>query len=299
MKKILFIFNPTAGRGKIKGKLFDIINTFVKHGYKVTVYPTQNRGDATGIIARESDTYDLLVCGGGDGTLNEVITGQMYSGKFTPIGYIPAGSMNDVAHSLKISKDVKSAVQNILTGVPKTLDVGRFNDKYFFYVAAFGAFTDVPYTTSQKHKNVIGTLSYYLEGIKKISELKAKHVKVLYGDKVIEDDIIIGFVTNSLYIAGFKNVNYSNTSLNDGMFEMLLIKMPKNIFELEAIISALINNKMNENYLYYIQASKITVISEMLEWTLDGEYGGAYEKVEIENCNNAIEIICNAKRDAK
>ncbi len=292
MKKLLFIFNPSAGRGKIKNKLFDIINTFVKHGYKVTVFPTQNKGDATQIITRESELYDILVCAGGDGTLNEVISGQMFSGKVIPIGYIPAGSMNDVAHSLKISKEVKNAVQNIMTGSPKLLDVGKFNDKYFIYVAAFGAFTDVPYTTSQKNKNVIGILSYYLEGIKKISELKAKHVKVLYDNKVIEDDFILGFVTNSLYIAGFKNINYRKTSLNDGIFEMLLVKMPKNIFDLEAIISSLINNKINENHLYYIQAAKITVISDSMEWTVDGEFGGVYEKVEIENCNNAIEIIC-------
>ncbi len=296
MKKLLFIFNPSAGRGKIKNKLFDIINTFVKHGYKVTVFPTQNKGDATQIITRESELYDILVCAGGDGTLNEVISGQMFSGKVIPIGYIPAGSMNDVAHSLKISKEVKNAVQNIVTGSPKLLDVGKFNDKYFIYVAAFGAFTDVPYTTSQKNKNVIGILSYYLEGIKKISELKAKHVKVLYDNKVIEDDFILGFVTNSLYIAGFKNINYRKTSLNDGIFEMLLVKMPKNIFDLEAIISSLLNNKINENHLYYIQAAKLTVISDSMEWTVDGEFGGVYEKVEIENCNNAIEIICKPTR---
>jgi YegS/Rv2252/BmrU family lipid kinase len=296
MKKLLFIFNPFAGRGRVKGKLYEIINAFVKHGYKVTVFPTQNKGDATTIVTTESETYDLLVCSGGDGTLNEVITGQMLTGKAIPIGYIPAGSMNDVAHSLKISREIKLAVKNILTGAPRALDVGKFNDKYFMYVAAFGAFTDVPYTTSQKNKNMIGILSYYLEGIKKITDLKAKHVKVLYNDKVIEEDFILGFVTNSLYIAGLKNVNFSKTSLNDGLFEMLLIKMPKNIFDLEAIISSLINVKMNENYMYYIQASKLTIISDALEWTLDGEFGGIYDQVEIDNCNNAIEIICSARR---
>ncbi len=292
MKRLLFIFNPTAGRGKIKGKLYDIINSFVKHGYKVTVFPTQNKGDATTIITRESDNYDLLVCGGGDGTLNEVVSGQMFAGKTIPIGYIPAGSMNDVAHSLKISREIKHSVRNILTGKPKPIDIGKFNDKYFIYVAAFGAFTDVPYTTSQKNKNIIGILSYYLEGIKKLSDLKAKHVKVEYDDNVIEDDFIIGFVTNSLYIAGFKNVNSEKTSLNDGIFEMLLIKMPKNIFDLEAIISALINVKINENYMYYVQASRLSITSDLMEWTLDGEFGGLYDKVDINNCNNAIEIIC-------
>lgn len=295
MKKLLFIFNPAAGRGKIKGKLFEIINTFVKHGYKVTVFPTQNKGDATTIITRESDTYDLLVCGGGDGTLNEIISGEMYSGKAIPIGYIPAGSMNDVAHSLKISREIKSAVRSIVTGVPQSIDIGRFNDRYFIYVAAFGAFTDVSYTTSQKNKNLIGILSYYLEGIKKISELKPRHVKVQYDDHIIEDDFIDGLITNSLYVAGFKNVNYDKTSLNDGMFEMLLIKMPKNIIDLQAIISALINVKINENYMYYIQASKLTILSDNLEWTLDGEFGGIYDKVEISNCNNAIEIVCKPR----
>ncbi len=293
MKKMLFIFNPTAGRGKIKNRLYEIINAFVKHGYKVTVFPTQMKGDATSILTKDTENYDMLVCGGGDGTLNEVISGLMFSKKQIPIGYIPAGSMNDVAHSLKISREVKNAVKNILIGSPKSLDVGRFNDKYFIYVAAFGAFTDVPYTTKQKNKNMIGILSYYLEGIKKITDLKAKHVKVIYDDnKVIEDDFIIGFVTNSLYIAGFKNVNFGKTSLDDGMFEMLLIKMPKNIFELESIISALINVKINDNFMYYIQASNLTIISDAMEWTLDGEYGGIHDKVEIENCNKAVEIIC-------
>jgi YegS/Rv2252/BmrU family lipid kinase len=296
MKKLLLIFNPAAGRGKIRGKLFEIINTFVKHGFKVTVFPTQSKGDATLITSRESGSYDLLVCGGGDGTLNEVISGQMHSGKKIPIGYIPAGSMNDVAHSLKISREINHAVMNIVTGAPKTMDVGKFNDRYFIYVAAFGAFTDVPYTTSQKNKNVIGILSYYLESIKKISDLKAKHVRVQYNDQVIEDDFIDGLITNSLYVAGFKNMNYDKTSLNDGMFEMLLIKMPKNIIDLQAIINALINVKINENYMYYIQASKMTITSEAMEWTLDGEFGGLYDTVEIENCNNAVEIICHAKK---
>jgi len=292
MKKLLFIFNPAAGRGRIKGKLFEIINTFVKSGYKVTIFPTQAKGDATSIITQDDEVYDLIVCGGGDGTLNEVISGQMFAGKPVPIGYIPAGSMNDVAHSLKISREIGKAVKNILTGVPRTLDVGYFNGKYFIYVAAFGAFTDVPYTTSQKNKNMIGNLSYYMEGIKKLADLKSKHVKIQYDDKELEDDFVIGFITNSLYIAGMKHISHEKTSLDDGIFEMLLIKMPKNIIDLEIIISCLINSKINETYMYHLQASKITVISEAMEWTLDGEYGGSYEKVEIDNCHKAIEIIC-------
>jgi YegS/Rv2252/BmrU family lipid kinase len=299
MKKLLFIFNPAAGRGKIKSKLFDIVDAFVKYGYRVHMYPTQQKGDATAFLMVDTEPYDLLVCAGGDGTLNEVVTGQMLSGKSVPIGYIPAGSMNDVGHSFKISRNIMSAVSNILTGKPFALDIGKFNDKYFVYVAAFGAFTDIPYTTSQKNKNMIGNLSYYLEGIKKLSELKDKHVKIQYEDKVIEDKFIVGLITNSLYIGGFKNVNNEKTSLNDGLLEMLLIKMPKNIYDLQTIITSLISNKMNPNFMYYIQAPKLTITSESMEWTLDGEYGGAHKNVTIEACSKAINIVCDTSVHCK
>ena len=291
MKKLLFVFNPTAGRGRIKAKLFDIVDSFVKQGYRVQVYPTQQKGDATSIVLSESGHYDLLVCAGGDGTLNEVITGMMLANKVVPIGLIPAGSMNDVGHSFKISRDIMHAVRNVLTGKPYPMDIGSFNDKYFIYVAAFGAFTDISYTTSQKNKNIIGNLAYYLEGIKKLSDLKPKYVKLEYEDKVIEEEFLIGLVTNSLYIGGFKNLNYDKTSLNDGLMEVLLVKMPKNILDLEMIVSALINYKINENLMYYIQTTSLTVTSEKMDWTLDGEFGGNYEKVRISNHNKAIKII--------
>jgi diacylglycerol kinase (ATP) len=297
MKKILFIFNPAAGRGKIRSKLFDIIDTFVRCGYKVQVYPTQKKGDALSIVENEQEHFDLFLCAGGDGTLNEVVSGMLSSGKRVPIGLIPAGSMNDVGHSFKISRNIMKAVNDVITGTPYSMDIGRLNERYFIYVAAFGAFTDVSYTTSQKNKNTIGNLAYYLEGIKKISELKPKHVKVYYDDKVIEDDFLVGLVTNSLYIGGFKNLNYDKTSLNDGLFELLLVKMPKNIIELEMIIASLISYKLNENLMYYVQTSKIKVVSEMLEWTLDGEYGGSYEKVVIENHNKAIKIMTRSFHD--
>lgn len=294
MKKLLFVFNPTAGRGRLKAKLFDIVDSFVKHGYRVQVYPTQQKGDATNIVVNEPEHYDLLVCAGGDGTLNEVITGMMMSDRVVPIGLIPAGSMNDVGHSFKISRNIMNAVRNVLTGKPYPMDIGRFNDKYFIYVAAFGAFTDISYTTSQKNKNVIGNLAYYLEGIKKLSELKPKYVKVEYDDKIIEEEFLIGLVTNSLYIGGFKNLNYDKTSLNDGLLEVLLVKMPKNILDLEMIVSSLINYKINENLMYYIQTPNLTVTSEKMDWTLDGEFGGNYEKVSITNCNKAIKIISSS-----
>jgi YegS/Rv2252/BmrU family lipid kinase len=297
MKKLLFVFNPTAGRGRLKSKLYDIVDSFIKHGYRVQVYPTQQKGDATSIVMKEPDQYDLLVVAGGDGTLNEVITGMMTANRVVPIGLIPAGSMNDVGHSFKISRNIMSAVHNVMTGKPYSMDIGRFNDKYFIYVAAFGAFTDIAYTTSQKNKNMIGNLAYYLEGIKKLSDLKPKLIRVEYGNSVVEEEFLIGLVTNSLYIGGFKNLSYDKTSLNDGLLELLLVKMPKNIIDLEMIVSSLINYKINESLMYYIQAPSLTITSEKMEWTLDGEFGGAYERVDISTCNKAIKIICNSLQD--
>lgn len=187
-----------------------------------------------------------------------------------------------------------SAVNVILSGKPYAMDIGRFNDKYFVYVAAFGAFTDVSYKTPQKNKNMIGNLSYYLEGIKKISDLKERYVKVEYEGGVIQDKVIVGLVTNSLYIGGFKNVNTEKTCLNDGLFEVLLIKAPKNIYDLQNIISALLGSKINPHYMHYIQTSKLTITTaENMDWTLDGEYGGTYKRVEIENCSRAVNILCN------
>lgn len=298
MKKMLFVFNPMAGRGKIKNKLFDIIDTFVRSGFKVLVYPTQQRGDATDILKNEEDQIDLIVSAGGDGTLNEVVTGMLLSDKNIPIGLIPAGSMNDVGHSFKISRNIMNAVKGVVSGKPFSMDVGKLNDRFFIYVAAFGAFTDISYTTSQKNKNVIGNLAYYLEGIKKLSELKPKHVIVEYEDKVIEEDLLVGLVTNSLYIGGFKNLNYDKTSLNDGLLELLLIRMPKNVVELQLIVSSLINYKINDTLMYYIQTPKLTITSDKLEWTIDGEFGGIYERVEIENYNKAIRIISNSFTDS-
>ena len=292
MKKLLFIFNPAAGRGRIKTKLYDIIDAFVKHGYKVQIHPTQKKGDATSIVINENENYDLLICAGGDGTLNEVVTGQMVIGKKVPIGYLPSGSMNDVAHSFKISRNIKLAVQNALTGKPFAMDIGKFNEKYFVYVAAFGFFTDIPYTTSQKNKNLIGNLSYYLEGIMKLSDLKEKYVRIDYGENMmIEGKFIVGLITNSLYVGGFKNVNYKKTSLNDGLLEVLLIKMPRNIYDLQVIITSLLTYKIDPDHMYYIQTANLSIESENMEWTLDGEYGGAHTKVMIENHNKAISII--------
>lgn len=295
MKRLLFIFNPYAGRRRIASKLNEIVDSFVKRGYLVTVYPTQSSGDATNLLIQNEEIYDMVLCAGGDGTLNEVVNGMMRREHKMPIGYIPVGSVNDVAHSLNISRNIMNAVQMIQKEEYYSVDVGKFNDRYFSYVAAFGALTDISYTTPSKNKNIMGSVAYFLEGIKKLSEVKPRHVRVSYNDVEIEEDFIVGLVTNSLYIGGFKNLLAERTSLCDGIFEVLLIKMPKNIIELETIVTALVSEKLNDTFMYYFRTSSLTIHSRTMEWTLDGEFGGNHKNVEIVNCRQAIQIAGDNK----
>jgi len=293
MKNLLFIVNPSAGRKHIKSKLFEIVDLFVKAEYNVRVYPTQAKEDATRIVSEEGWLYDLIVCAGGDGTLDEVVTGCMKCGCDTPIGYIPCGTTNDFARSLGIPKDPIRATKRIVKYPPKPIDVGSFNGDYFIYVAAFGAFTDVTYTTPQGYKNYLGHAAYVLEGIKSVPNLTSYHLKVEYDDNVIEDDFFIGMITNSLTVGGFPNPNSKIAEFDDGMYEALLVKYPTNPIDLQATVTAYLMGEFNPEYMYQFKAKKIIIESpEAIMWTLDGEFGGSVTYAEIENLKRAVSIIC-------
>ena len=207
-KKLLFVFNPKSGKGLIKNHLLTIVDTFVKQGYEVTIHPTQHAGDAKEMMA-VSGSYDLVVCSGGDGTIDETVTGIMRYNTGTPIGYIPAGSTNDFAASLGIPKNMPRAAEIAVSGVQLACDVGEFNKDYFIYIAAFGIFTDVSYQTNQNLKNVLGHVAYVLEGAKRIVDVPAYHLKVELNGETIEDDFIYGMVTNSISVGGMKNLTLS------------------------------------------------------------------------------------------
>lgn len=292
MRNLLFILNPSAGRKHIKGKLFDIVDLFVKADFNVRVYPTQAKEDAIRIVSEEGWLYDIIVCAGGDGTLDEVVTGCMKCGCDTPIGYIPCGTTNDFARSLGIPKDHIRAAKRIIKYPPRPIDVGSFNGDYFIYVAAFGAFTDVTYTTPQEYKNYLGHAAYVLEGIKSVPSLTSYHLKVEYDDNVIEDDFFIGMITNSLTVGGFPNPNSKIAEFDDGMYEALLVKYPTNPIDLQATVTAYLMGEFNPEYMYQFKAKKITIESpEAITWTLDGEFGGSVTYAEIENLHNAVSII--------
>ncbi len=290
-KKMLFVYNPKAGKAQIRGKLLDVLNIFAAAGYEMTVCPTQKRGDAVRIVQSRRKDYDLVVCSGGDGTLDEVVTGMMKSRFRTPIGYIPAGSTNDFGGSLALPKNMQKAAQIIVNGSNFACDVGAFNRDVFVYIAAFGLFTEVSYGTDQEVKNVLGHMAYLLEGVKSLSNIRSYSMKVTYGDQVIQDDFIFGMITNSSSVGGFKRITGKNVELDDGVFEVTLIKRPRNPIELNNIMASLLNRDIDSGAMYCFKTAELLVESEEeVAWTRDGEYGGLHQKVRIKNLCKEMEI---------
>lgn len=292
MKKMLFIYNPNSGMGLLKPKLSDVLDIFVKGGYEVTVYPTQKYHDAVRKMAEYEEQYDLVACSGGDGTLDEVVTGMMKREDKVPIGYIPAGTTNDFASSLHISKNMLEAADTVVNGVPFACDVGEFNEDYFVYIAAFGLFTDVSYETKQSMKNVLGHLAYILEGTKRIFNIPSYRIKVTHDGETIEDEFIYGMVTNSRSVGGFKGITGKNVVFDDGKFEVTLFKTPRNPMELNEILGALALRKINPNRMYSFKTNEVHFeTEEEIPWTLDGEFGGVHEEVVVKDCQKALEIM--------
>lgn len=297
MKKLLFVYNPRAGKEMLKPRLSDVLDIFVKAGYEVTVHPTQAYRDAYYQIKEyEVGKYDLIACSGGDGTIDEVATGMMKRREMgkdvVPVGYIPAGTTNDFAKSLHIPRKPLAAADNAVKGVPFPCDIGKFNDSVFVYIAAFGIFTDVSYETDQAVKNVLGHMAYILEGAKRIFNIPSYKIKVEHDGEVIEDEFIFGMVTNSRSVGGFSNMVGKNIVFDDGLFEVTLIKTPKNPIALQEIIAALLIEQVDTKHMYTFKTKKITFDSvEEITWTLDGEFGGEQDYVEIENVQKAMEIM--------
>ena len=293
MKKMLFIYNPNSGQGLLKPKLSDVLDIFVKGGYDVTAYPTQKYHDAVAKMRSCDDHYDLVVCSGGDGTLDEVVTGMMeYREEKVPIGYIPAGTTNDFARSLHISRDILEAADTAVNGVVFPCDVGRFNKDYFVYIAAFGLFTDVSYETKQSMKNILGHLAYVLEGTKRIFNIPSYKIKVTHDGEEIEDEFIFGMVTNSKSVGGFQGIIGKDVVFDDGEFEVTLIKTPKNAIELSELLGALGLRQINEERMYSFRSGSIRFESlDEIPWTLDGEFGGVHDEVTITNAKQALQIM--------
>lgn len=299
-KKLLFIYNSHAGKGRIRNALADILDIFARKGYDVTVSPTMNPGDAVVAARERSEEFDLVVCSGGDGTLDEVVTGIVQTKRDIPIGYIPAGSTNDYANSLGLPKRMRAAAEIAVGEQCCRCDMGTLGEAVFVYIAAFGAFTEVSYATPQEIKNVLGHTAYLLEGMKKLHSIRAYHMKVRANGKEIEDDFIYGMVTNSISVGGFKNNTNADVVLDDGLFEVTLIKNPKNPMELQNIIASLLIEEFDSKYMYDFKASEIEFEPlEEIPWTLDGEFGGNRKEVKIVNHKQAITLKVDTKKVSK
>ena len=299
MKKMLFVMNPYSGMRRANKYLADIIMLFNQADYEVTVHMTQSQGDATKVVASKAHEMDLVVCCGGDGTFNETVSGILTAGADVPVGYIPAGSTNDFAFSLQLSGNIMQAAQDIVDGQPVAYDVGKFGDRYFSYVASFGAFTRTTYTTPQSIKNALGHTAYLLEGINELSQIKNEHVRMEIDGQVVEDDFLFGAISNSISLGGIVKLNPDLVDMADGEMEIILVRAPRSMAELTECIQAVQSQKYSCATITFTRAKRVRVFADpQMPWTLDGEREDGHEQVDVENLHHAIRIVKRVEADA-
>lgn len=291
-KSMLMIVNPTAGRQEMRDYFLEAVDRFVKAGFSVTVHTTQSKRDAYQVVMDRGEQFDILVCSGGDGTLSETINGLMGLSKKPVLGYIPAGTTNDFASSLDLSLHLPSAVGTILGGHTQAIDIGSFCGLYFAYVAAFGIFTDVAYSTPQDMKNTLGHLAYILEGIKRLANIQPCSCVIDNDGDILKGDFIYGMVANAMSIGGFKMLTGKNICLDDGLLEVILVRMPQSLMQLQDIIAALLSGDLHSDLIVSCKTKCISIRSKTeIAWTLDGEYGGSAKEVDILCHPRAVRIL--------
>ena len=292
-EKLLLIVNPVSGDGAAREWLFDMINILSKKYFPISVYLSKCAGDVCRVAKENAANYDVLVCSGGDGTMSEMIDGVIKSGASPLLGYIPMGTVNDFAGSRKISKNVKTALSEIVDGSIHEYDVGMLGDRAFSYVAAFGAFTDVAYKTKQDVKQSFGIMAYLTEAAKRLPKLKPINTKYITGDDVREEELIYGMVSNSKSVGG---INFfgkpGNDVLSDGLGEVTLVKFPRDAFDLGDAIHGLLDPKFSTDTVIRTTARSVSFeFDSEVPWTVDGEYGGAFGKIEVEIQQKRIKMI--------
>ena len=296
MKKMLFIMNPISGQKKAAKFLPEILSLFNRADYEVTTYITGCRGDATRMAALRGGDVDIVVCCGGDGTFNETVSGLLQAGHTTPVGYIPSGSTNDFASSLKLSTNPLKATQDIIEGQAVAYDVGKFGSRYFSYVASFGAFTQSSYATPQSIKNVLGHTAYVLSGISELSQIRKEHVRMEIDGEIVEDDFLFGAISNSTSVGGVLTLDPKFVDMSDGLLEILLVRAPRNLLEITECIQAFQSQNYNNCAMVtFCSGQKIRILSNPgMIWTLDGEREEGHWEVTAENIHHAIHLVKRA-----
>ena len=289
---MLFVVNPYAGMRKVNRYLSDIIGIFNRADFDVTVYMTEGPGDASKVIQARATEFESIVCAGGDGTFNEAISGLLRCGADIPIGYIPCGSTNDFAASLHLPTDPVKAAQAIAQGTPVAYDIGKFCDRYFSYVASFGAFTKASYATPQNLKNALGHTAYILGGISELSQIRAVHVRIETDTKVIEDNFLFGAISNSTSVGGILTLDPKQVDMRDGKFELLLVRAPRDLLELSECIQALQKKTYNCAMITFLSTASLKIQADAkMPWTLDGERENGHDEIFVENLHLAIRLI--------
>lgn len=294
-QRVLLMVNPMAGRQKIRNELLYVVDTLTKAGYETIIYTTQGKDATRDLLAEKDSQFDRVICCGGDGTFNEILSATMHWDKRPILGYIPAGTTNDFASGLKLPSDIREAAVNIVRGTPHTVDAGLFNTSYFSYVASFGAFTETSYSTPQNFKNALGHLAYILEGIKEIPAFTSYTVCVEADGQIYKDSYIFGAVSNARSVGGILKISDSLVDLNDGVFEVMMIKMPKTLMDLSAIVTSLTSLnplKYDPSMFLFLQTKelKITFEQEMV-WSLDGERVSGGKEARIACIKDAFKIL--------
>ncbi|MBQ3426769.1 MAG: diacylglycerol kinase family lipid kinase [Clostridia bacterium] len=294
-KKLMFILNPHSGKGHIKTFLLDIIDIFTKHGWSVTVHPTQDKGDCAEMVKSSAKDYELIVISGGDGTLNEAVNGMISLPvkDRIPIGYIPSGTMNDFASGNGISKTMKDAAAEIMNGRLINYDIGVMNGQGFVYVAAFGAFTDVSYDTPQVTKNIFGNAAYVFEGIKRLPTVTGINITIETDEgDTFKQEVYLCLIMNSTSVAGFEVGEFYDVDTNDGLFEIVLIPKTSNLLDIASVITSIKNGETDKSGMHVITTRGARIrTDEGVRWTLDGEYGGESDKVDFKVIHSAVQFI--------
>ncbi len=294
MKKLLFLYNPVAGSGKVRARLGEIVERFVPFGYEVTLHPTQSRGDAQEFVRSRGKEFDHIVCAGGDGTLNEVISGLLEVKDPPALGYVPAGTTNDFSRTLGLPANIVQAADCAVMGAPQAVDVGEFNGRPFVYIAAFGLFSEVSYSTPQELKNTLGHLAYVVSGISSLGASQSYRVKVEYDGGVLEEDFLYGMVSDTVSVGGILGMNKDSVCLTDGKFEVTLVRKPQTPAEMNEILRALMKQKPQGNVIGFSSSWVRFTCQEEVPWTLDGEFGGKVKEADIRVRRQAIVLMAGS-----
>jgi diacylglycerol kinase (ATP) len=294
-KNVMLIVNPCSGRNRTRNGLVDLVSVFGNNGYFTTVYMTRGSGDATEYALKYASNYDLIVCRGGDGTFSEMLNGLMQLESIPPIGFIPSGTTNELASTLGIPTDVRTAAGNIFGNDASFNDIGLFNNsRYFTYVASFGAFSECSYAAPQKLKNRIGRFAYFVESAKEVKDIKPIPLRVECDDFVEEGEYVIGSVSNSHSIGGIIKLDENTVDLKDGKFEVFLGKNPGSVSGWKDLLLGIAKRDFDERYLRIIKTSKVRFTplgNDEIPWSIDGEFGGNNKKVDISVVQNAYRIF--------